>query len=158
MVVFAPSQKVHSCRRLVKWVSINGPLRDSQNILGFMRLKSGLSVKLQSRPLDDECTFVVYRKSEPPYIWRKAYEINHRPLDMRSTPGGTRTPNRLVRSQILYPLSYGRLNLRDLPRQREVFYQGRVRRFELPIFWATTRRVNHYTTPAMGLQPECYHK
>ncbi len=35
---------------------------------------------------------------------------------LNSTPGGTRTPNRLVRSQILYPLSYGRLNLRDLPR------------------------------------------
>ena len=52
---------------------------------------------------------------------RKVHEINHRPFYIGSTPGGTRTPNRLVRSQILYPLSYGRLNLRDLPRKRKAF-------------------------------------
>lgn len=29
-------------------------------------------------------------------------------LQRRCAPGGIRTPNRLIRSQILYPLSYGR--------------------------------------------------
>lgn len=28
-------------------------------------------------------------------------------LDSFGTPGGTRTPNRLVRTELLYPLSYG---------------------------------------------------
>ena len=43
-------------------------------------------------------------------------------------PGGTRTPNRLIRSQMLYPLSYGRncpVSLlfveRNLNREREPF-------------------------------------
>ena len=59
------------------------------------------------------------------------------------TPRGIRTPNHLIRSQVLCPLSYGRRLL------------GRVMGFEPTIFWATTRRVNRYTTPAM---PEkCYH-
>ncbi len=31
------------------------------------------------------------------------------PLVKRGAPGGTRTPNLLIRSQVLYPLSYGRL-------------------------------------------------
>ena len=32
---------------------------------------------------------------------------------------------------------------------------GRVMGFEPTIFWATTRRVNHYTTPATS--EKCYH-
>ncbi len=37
--------------------------------------------------------------------------LNPKPRDKKSrlcAPGGIRTPNRLIRSQILYPLSYGR--------------------------------------------------
>ncbi len=40
-------------------------------------------------------------------------------LLVQSAPGETRTPNLLIRSQMLYPLSYGRMVLK---------------RFELPTF------------------------
>jgi hypothetical protein len=30
-------------------------------------------------------------------------------LGCKGAPGGTRTPNLLIRSQVLYPLSYGRI-------------------------------------------------
>ena len=30
-------------------------------------------------------------------------------MGIKNTPGGSRTPNTLVRSQMLYPLSYGRV-------------------------------------------------
>ena len=35
--------------------------------------------------------------------------MNDVPRDHSGTPGGIRTPNLLIRSQMLYPLSYGRL-------------------------------------------------
>ena len=78
-------------------------------------------------------------------------------LAYASTPGGIRTPNIQFRRLTLYPIELRALNKKTSRVWREVHLVGRVKRFELSIFWATTRRVNHYTTPAMN-ESECYHK
>ncbi len=42
--------------------------------------------------------------------WSKAALSTYRALNRNGAPGGTRTPNPLIRSQVLYPLSYGRIS------------------------------------------------
>src|SRR5699024_21333 len=62
-------------------------------------------------------------------------------------PGGTRTPNLLIRSQMLYPLSYGR---RCGPRTTVLPLAG-VDQSETPSnarVWGTSHRSTHGWTPA----------
>ena len=54
------------------------------------------------------------------------------------TPGGIRTPNLLIRSQMLYPLSYGR----TLLSQRVRAYQG----LERAVFEVLLHRLEQYFT------------
>lgn len=83
---------------------------------------------------------------------------------LRCAPGGTRTPNHLVRSQILCPIElraqgvglvvlvsssiFMTRSTHEKTGSRAASRCGRVVGFEPTIFWATTRRVNPYTTPA----------
>ena len=54
--------------------------------------------------------------------WGKELADENKPYikgENRGTPGGIRTPNLLIRSQMLYPLSYGRKILRTLSSARK---------------------------------------
>jgi hypothetical protein len=65
-----------------------------------------------------------------PEIPKRAYPISVNPLVRRGALGGIRTPNLLIRSQVLYPLSYERATAR--PKWRACPSKGTACRSLLP--------------------------
>ena len=54
-------------------------------------------------------------------------ELQYSNRDSDCAPGETRTPNRLIRSQMLYPLSYGRLDIETIGVSGRVNAPRRIR-------------------------------
>src|SRR3954462_7797185 len=68
---------------------------------------------------------VIGATQEPRTVWTVRGSDLQCCLNQQRAPEGIRTPNLLIRSQMLYPLSYGRMPRRSDPRRRLSVAVGR---------------------------------